>query len=120
MEDRVEALAFPIAASTSVSRVEGEWRILRLRARSRAEEDQARGRPDLEMADPELLVDQAGSSSTPRRALSWATRMSGRREELEDMASSARPARHSYWPSALEVGDDISHRSIGRSSMGAE
>ena len=70
-----------------------------------AEQDQARARPELEMAKPELLVDQADASRRSRRA-SRRDPDVGEREELQDLVLGAPDRREARIASSFRKRSD--------------
>src|SRR3954469_23155780 len=109
LEDRVEALAFlDRRLDQGLGVAEGEGAALVAFEQGRvAEEDEAAVRPQLEMAEPELLVDQP-DRLVDRGALVAGDADVGQRQELEDVVLVAPDrAQLVLRPAALEVGDDL-------------
>src|SRR3954463_669554 len=109
LEDRVEALAFlDRRLDQGLGMAEGEGAaIVAFQEGGVAEEDEAAVRPELEMAEPELLVDQP-DRFVDRGALVAGDADVGKRQELEDIVLVAPDrAQLVLRPAALEVGDDL-------------
>ena len=109
LEDGVEALAFlDRGLDQGLRLLQAQGRsLVALEQSGVTEQDQARGRPELEMAEPELLVDQA-DRLVGRLALVGRDPDVGKRKELKNMIFVAPDrAQLILGPAALKGRDDF-------------